>query len=89
MQIQLKRKWLITIIIILGLAVTNPTESDFKNYLQAKGFSNRSVGRTGYFLIFSIYEANSLPSIIFPEASTSIHQTYIGIFKNFIYIHGK
>ena len=83
MQIQLKRKWLITIIIILGLAATNPTESDFKNYLQAKGFSNKSVGRTGYFLILSIYEAN----VGYPYANP--HQTYIGIFKNFIYIHGK
>jgi hypothetical protein len=75
-----KKVWIIIITIILVLAIPNPTESDFKNYLEAKDFPNRSIGRTGYFLIFSIYEVN------LPYDYTKPHQTYIGIFKNFIYI---
>jgi hypothetical protein len=45
----MKRKILIGFgLITLMLTITNPTHSDFKNYLNAKNISNIGAGRTRY-----------------------------------------
>lgn len=70
------------IVICIILIISNPTNSDFKNYLQGNGIDTDHrhrgalyYGRTMYFGIFSIYNAGN--------------ETYLGIFKNFIFVQRK
>ena len=74
-----KKVWVIAAIIIVILALTNPTNSDLKNYMSAKGY-NGEGGRINYFGIFSIFKANVGYDYVLRD------RIYIGIFKNFIQI---
>lgn len=80
---RLKNKWTILIGIVLLLSIMNPSKTDFLNYLKANGLQEQCAengGRTGYFLIFSIYRLKG------PCDYGYTDDTYIGLFKNFIKI---
>jgi hypothetical protein len=76
-----KKSWIIAGIIIAILALTNPTNSDFKSYLSVNGFYNTHGGRINYFGIFSIFKVNVGYNYTHPN------RKYIGVFKNFILIN--
>ncbi len=67
------------VLIVFLLAFTNPSNSDFNYYLKGKGYVDTHGGRTGYFLLFSLYNSTSDESEI----------EYLGIFKNFIILSKK
>ncbi len=65
----------------LVLAITNPTDNDFKKYLSTKEFETWREGRIAYFGIFSLYKVEvSEYSFVKPN------WVYLGVFKNFILI---
>jgi len=71
--------------IIILLALTNPTQSDFEKY--AKLYSNTEheirCARTSYFLIFSLYEYKRYVDY---DHEKTIDVKFIGVFKTFIEI---
>jgi hypothetical protein len=78
--ILIKKKLLIGLALTtLMLTLTNPTQSDFKYFLNAKDI-HESGGRTQYYLIFSVYEYT------YYSYERKIEVQYLGIFKNFIEI---
>jgi hypothetical protein len=79
----IKKKWFILIGIILLFAVTNPTKSDFTDYLRGIGLHQECTemgGRTSYYLIFSIYAIRGKCEGVYHDG------IFIGIFKNFFEI---
>ena len=76
------KKQVLIIILLAILMSTNPNNSDFNYYKNAKGFSSAvQGGRIGYFIFFSIYQIE-----YYPSANPSQKRTlnYIGILNNFI-----
>jgi hypothetical protein len=84
-----KKLWIIIGVVFLLLIITNPSQSDFKNFLEleckcevGKTYEHpdgRSYGRTFYLGIFSIYKDYGV--------SDSRYDTYyLGVFKNFVKI---
>lgn len=86
------RKILIVVaILLIVLFITNPSQTSFTNFLNAKGIGTKyttlndtwhtqlrvSYGRSAYFGIFSIYEYRAYSQY------TSHNTTYLGIFGNF------
>ncbi len=89
---QLNRKTIVFAVLCIVVILTNPTQNDFKHFLEAKNIKSQG-GRTGYFLFFSIYEyeySYSHPnSDGYIEMGSPKHYKqgkYIGVFKNFIEI---
>ena len=106
----MKKKIVWTLIILISiLAITNPTQTDFERFANIKVGTSYSSGtyqdfsetqvsyicsRTGYFLLFSIYEYDKLEITreshygrrIGGEPPKEHHskKKYLGIFKNFI-----
>ena len=74
--------------LIILLALTNPSQTDFNNM-----FSKVGGHRTLYFLLFSVYEYNqSTVDCRFNSDKTKVYcytKKYIGIFKNFIPFYTK
>lgn len=79
----MKKKILISIgFILLLLVALNPTNNDFKSFIDGNPADMRdriNYGRTSYFAIFSIYQSH-----IVRYSAKNEDNTYIGIFKNFI-----
>lgn len=81
--------------IILILIITNPTNNDFKNYLQGSYGINVSenndtnmkypFGRTKYYFFLSIYKYSELKKED-GEYKIEKSKTYLGIFKNFFQV---
>jgi hypothetical protein len=95
-----KRITLIIIGVLILLLLTNPTQSDFKGYVQldkdrndkdnAFWFSHDGK-RTYYLLLFSVWKEQDKMGDKYGEMKekTSIERntTYIGIMKNFFVLH--
>ena len=90
----MRRKKIIVIVtvVILAFLLANPTNNDFKNYIQGNyGFDlNKHAvlypyGRTNYFGLFSIYKYSQLDNY----GAVLKTETYIGVFKNFIKVDEK
>ena len=66
--------------------LTNPSNSDFNNYLSTKNLGHvENSGRVGYFLLFSVYGLNEEVYTGDKIGSYNVvRHTYIGIFKNFL-----
>ncbi len=73
MELNIKKGWIISIGIVLILIITNPTKTDFKNYIGAnyEGYYPH-IRKTSNFLICCIYYDGS--------------HNYLAILKNFIKI---
>ena len=83
-----KKVFILIMIAIVILITSNPTNTDFKNYLNGSfgkelGADGNGVkyGRISYFGIFSIYKCSVFEILNSGELHVG---TYIGIFKNFI-----
>ena len=81
-----KKLWICIFFLLLILMLTNPSNSDFNDYLSTKNFGHvENSGRVGYFLLFSVYGFNEEVSTGDNSGSYNIvRHTYIGIFKNFL-----
>ena len=79
---KVKKRWLIALIIISILALTNPTDKDLENYLESSELRG-SGGRVNYFMIFSVFKVHVNGFYKNPN------RIYIGIFKNFICVNKK
>ena len=89
----MKKHWKkIVLGLVVLLALTNPTNTDFKDFL--KGIKQPSDGyRSGYFLIFSTFKHSHIMRRETGRKSYDgkavtvdfrYEYTYLGIFKNFI-----
>ena len=76
----LRKVWIILTVIILILALTNPTNADFKNYIPLNSNGESTGGRVNYFGIFSVFKEH------ITYFSGSEERMYVGVFKNFIRI---
>lgn len=76
----MKRKFFLYSILAVGILflLTNPTQTDFKNYLGSVN-DNVIIRTTGNYLFFSTYSI-SIKDIFNPESNVI---NYIGILKNF------
>ena len=80
----IKKVLVCSLVILIILVITNPTNSDFKSFVAGKApetLIQSDCGRTQYFGVFSTYESN-----IKRYGEQDEHAKYIGIFKNFILI---
>jgi len=75
-----RKKLIIAGISLVILIITNPTPSNFDNYLNANKIVPTYNGRVGYFFFFSIYKAT------YHTEYYEENVTYLGIAKNFIEI---
>jgi hypothetical protein len=84
------KKYLPKIIIgvLVLLALTNPTQNDFRGYAELKSGLNKkqaeytlTTSRTSYFLICSVYQYSS--------PTFNKRGRYFGIFKTFIEIYSN
>lgn len=84
---RIKRTYLLIIGISLLLVVTNPTNKDFKHFIEGNNFSNAVGGRVNYFLFFSVYKLDYFEYKDANDFKVNPKQiTSIGFFKNFISI---
>lgn len=83
-----------SVVFVLILFLTNPSNKDFDEYLKTKGQTRRyysnpygmvevSYGRTRYFALFSIFEWNET------QYQYQRKYVYVGVFKNFILLQTK
>jgi hypothetical protein len=81
-----KKIWISGFFLIIVLILTNPSNSDFRNYLATENFKHiKNSGRVGYFLLFSVYELTEEVYTGDKLGSYNIvKHSYIGIFKNFL-----
>ena len=80
----MKRKLFIAVIVtVIILFATNPSNEDFKKYINGIDFvSDKQMqsGRINYYGVFSIYQSNTLRYY----GATNETERYVGVFKNFI-----
>ncbi|KZS41903.1 hypothetical protein AWE51_00205 [Aquimarina aggregata] len=87
MNLLKNKRTLIIITVFIIVVITNPNNSDFKEYLIAKGNSKHYVeefgGRTANFFLFSIFEINRERK----HFKTPTVYRSIGVLNNFIVIN--
>jgi hypothetical protein len=82
----MRKAGIVLAIVVLLFAFLNPTNSDFKNYLEANDYvtvksEDLSYGRAENYIIFSIYKFNDATEGMNGRYVTTT--TFIGFLKNF------
>ena len=80
-----RRFWAIILTIALVLGFTNPSNSEYKDYLEVKyrGSVSKKSGKTSNFLIFSIYSGKIYDRYYSTSHSMTYKFTHLGILSNF------
>jgi len=84
MPFTLKKKWVVTICIILGLFVLNPTLQQFEDFIGHSPYrlDQHNLTRSLNLMFLSVYNDQEVNT----SGEVFREQTYIGFLRNFIHI---